>query len=944
MHPHHRSSDVTRNTLRPLLPGQNVQKGQIMKPKKKKVLPSYMTSYKVNIRSVCVKNLTDPTADIVNPYVVFRLKGGEQYAKTSVEHEACNVIFEDTLQIDGQCVGSDMLRIEVYTASDVSQPNIETDKCIGVQAIPISSLELGIVKTYIIRLFRTIEGTTKKNRSLKAGAAGVINFEMQIADMGTGVMFQEKPWSVGTLYRLWVHVDSCKNVPLNEGRLPNVMLVLKIGPCLNQQRQRTPVIFQNDNPIWNMLQCFYVDDYMHQTLHVSLMILKDNGVANKVSSLKIPISLTRTPGNIFKTQMMFQSKNRGEKPCIFSYRLQILERGQIPFDGKISMKRQKLMLKMNISDIKDLPEKDTSKEVRCVVRVGDVEKRSKALPISENINFDQNLTFYHITHSEYLSVNVAVDNKVIGKAKLLLTKFQLNTKIEEQYYKIEGAESGEVKFGFELFPDDEDHIEGDDEDGDDDQTPIDVPESPAKRSNVSSHSLVRKLLQNARNARTLASNERLVQSRRSRSNTPVTESTIIPSSNTTITTSTSEDGTTTTTTTTTTSENGTVTTKNVVTRVVNGQELPQLPGKSNFILERIASYQNSSSNTQSQNANIENQDEEAKDSHKKRSQSIGSGIVSKAIHFYSQAQDENNESQDKNQASSKNINSTNKTVSSTTTTTTRIVKTSNGNIVNKTESTTTSHSSNASKSLKDDTSNASKSLTANSQLTQKNLSSDSKKVIKTSKVSERNISIKEDGDFCSFSWESNNSLFSSSFTGYSNCSRSLDTTVSESSERFHHYGHPDNDQNYTIKPSFYQQIRGTLVSASNLTKFGNMVYAIVQLRGKGHVKHFKFSSKELDEVENPKFNTELNFERVKKGDSIEVIIYQKRENNEKDLPIAYGTLECRSLKNDEFVSYNIMLQKPPITLYVGKELDNINNFGNVNFLLNSSVEYKNLTF
>ncbi|OHT16313.1 hypothetical protein TRFO_13329 [Tritrichomonas foetus] len=968
---------------------------KIAKPKKKKELPNYMNSYKVNIRNISVRKIAPSKSSDTHPYVVFRLKGGQQFSMTQAHDHGVNARYDEIISLDGPCVGSDMLCFEVYNRR--GDQNIEKDECLGVQKISISSLELGVVKSYFIKLFKTIDGSSKKDRSTRAGSGGIINFEMQIADMGS-VQFVPKPWNVNVFYRLWLHIDSCKNVPLTKGEPSNPFLVTKINPCLNVQRHTTPVSFESMNPIYNTLQCFLVDDYMHQTIKVSLMNYENDGSVTKMSSLVFPTKLA-TPGKIFQSQMIFNLEH-ADKNCIFIFRLQLLEKDQIPFDGLVSMKHQKLMMKMRVYELKNLPDQYKDKKVKCVVSCGQAQKRTQLLNYTDPAIFDHDLALYHILQNMPMHIKVICENKIIDQVDIQLKQYFLNTLVEPKGYRLENLESGEVKFDFILLPDDEDHV--DEEEDENEAYEVSNVPAPVKPKNDEPVSLVKQLLEKVKQERmNLLKEQGKLGQQQSAIETTNKDSTVVK--------------------------------KTVIKRkMVDGKMVETVEEDNsnheqiNKTLELLAS-QATAEPTPGAKAKIvkrkivveETEDEFGDDSSKREKSPSKSSIIErtsstnnvpservstkktiirrkivngKVVETVEEVEDgstngtipskrnivERSNSSDITQPiervstkktiirkkivngklveeavdvedtdSSLQRNNSKGTVVEKTTTTqqqpiervsskkTIIKKIVNGKLVEQSENIEDVNTK-LEKSSKEVVVKA-EEIEPSPEIVERAVTIDETE--ETIKSSEK-LEIKNDDhdhDKCVFSWESNNSDYSTSFTGYSNCDcESLDTDISTSSENFHKHRHEVEckDDNYVVKPACQQQVSGILTKAENIPSLGDQVSALIQLRGKGGPKHFKFTTEEIIEATSkPVFNTKVNFERVKKGDSIEVIIFNK------EIPVAYASIECKTLKTAENESYSIMLERPPKYIYFGKELDKIESFGTLSLILSSSVQF-----
>ena len=212
--------------------------------------------------------------------------------------------------------------------------------------------------------------------------------------------------------------------------------------------------------------------------------------------------------------------------------------------------------------------------------------------------------------------------------------------------------------------------------------------------------------------------------------------------------------------------------------------------------------------------------------------------------------------------------------------------------------------------------------------------------IKLTRYVEREFDDNDD-THCHFNWNLDlTSDYSTDFTGYSQCSRSLSLNPSSNSERFH-YEEYHNVDIYDEKPIRDQSITGTLVNGSSIFKWENAksLYAVVSLHGRIREKHFKVQSNETDNFETPEFNTPIDFPRVKKGDSIFVTIFEKLENGTV-IPVCEGSKLTKELA--ESGNVELILEQPRHSVKP-KELSNyppLESFGKVNLNLNSKVSFR----
>ena len=198
-----------------------------------------------------------------------------------------------------------------------------------------------------------------------------------------------------------------------------------------------------------------------------------------------------------------------------------------------------------------------------------------------------------------------------------------------------------------------------------------------------------------------------------------------------------------------------------------------------------------------------------------------------------------------------------------------------------------------------------------------------------------------DNTHCHFNWNLElTSDYSTDFTGYSQCSKSLSLNPSSNSERFHYEPYHNVDI-YDEKPIRDQKISGNLVNGSSIYKWENAknLYAVVSLHVRAREKHFKVQSNETDNFESPEFNTPIDFPRVKKGDSLFVTIYENLEDGT-TIPVCEASKLVKELSEEGDVELTC---EHPIHSASPKELKNyppLDNFGKVNLHLQSKVTFK----
>ena len=200
----------------------------------------------------------------------------------------------------------------------------------------------------------------------------------------------------------------------------------------------------------------------------------------------------------------------------------------------------------------------------------------------------------------------------------------------------------------------------------------------------------------------------------------------------------------------------------------------------------------------------------------------------------------------------------------------------------------------------------------------------------------------DDPNHCHFNWNHDlQSDYSTDFTGYTNCSKTLSPTISSSSEKWHDPPHHEVDI-YDVKPVREQWVKGELKGGNNIYRFTSSqeLYATISLWGKAHEKKkFTVKSGSTSDFESPSFNTEFEFPRVKKGDVIHVLIWEKLKGDE-EIPIANGTIVCKELQDEQDVHLELEIPTRVTTRKERKRYEPIKTFGSVDLSLKSKITFK----
>ncbi|KAH0793346.1 C2 domain containing protein [Histomonas meleagridis] len=185
-----------------------------------------------------------------------------------------------------------------------------------------------------------------------------------------------------------------------------------------------------------------------------------------------------------------------------------------------------------------------------------------------------------------------------------------------------------------------------------------------------------------------------------------------------------------------------------------------------------------------------------------------------------------------------------------------------------------------------------------------------------------------------FTLGSYSSSYSTSFSGYTNCSTTL--SALSSSEEVYHIHKVYEKKEYKVKPK-NESLKGVIVGCNNLIKAdsdGSDTYVTLRLLGKEHAKGEMIKTQTIHDTQDPVYNKEFEFKKVKKGEELEIIVYQDHKIF-KDVPIGIAKISVRDLDDGEGEKV-IQLHRPP---KLPKILEKFTDFGVLKIRLNHHREF-----
>ncbi|OHT09544.1 hypothetical protein TRFO_21600 [Tritrichomonas foetus] len=433
---------------------QHAEHAESQKVKKLKV---YQTTYKINVRKISCKRLYNPNSDqTINPYVVFQVQGADARALTPAHAKTRGPVYTEELQLDGYCVGSDLLKVTVFTAKG-EEPSPE-DRCIAYAQIPICDLELGSIVSHTFKFFKSRDGKPLRDKRSKEGSAGTMTCEFHIADLGS-ISWEERKWGT-TYYRAWIHFIKAENVPLINKNQPSPYLFTRIKPASNVQEQKTSTCIETTNPVWNELHCYMADDYAHQIVKLTLRTDVD-GKPVDLATASFQLAQAR-PNEITTHNLSMNSGvgNPDEKGCIVRFRCQLLEKNKIPFDGSVAFKHDLFNVEVNVIEGKEITANPGDKPL-CVLNIDKNIKKTRESNQPTEPQWDHRILFSRVEQRRYLELKVQDKHHRFGNVRLHLTRFPLNQETDN-WYALHDAASGQVHLRIRLTRCDNDEIYDDD--------------------------------------------------------------------------------------------------------------------------------------------------------------------------------------------------------------------------------------------------------------------------------------------------------------------------------------------------------------------------------------------------------------------------------------------------------------------------------------------------
>ncbi|KAK8865150.1 hypothetical protein M9Y10_010684 [Tritrichomonas musculus] len=137
---------------------------------------------------------------------------------------------------------------------------------------------------------------------------------------------------------------------------------------------------------------------------------------------------------------------------------------------------------------------------------------------------------------------------------------------------------------------------------------------------------------------------------------------------------------------------------------------------------------------------------------------------------------------------------------------------------------------------------------------------------------------------CHFQWGNDGSTFTTSFTGYTECSKTLDDILKGQDFNHVHAVVEQKTEPKPPKPKRVEEVDGILFGCENLAVDQDehlTVYATVQLIGRSAIGKGKGTLVQTDNSNStsPHFNKDFKLEKGKLGDGVQVILYQQHSVN-----------------------------------------------------------------
>lgn len=172
----------------------------------------------------------------------------------------------------------------------------------------------------------------------------------------------------------------------------------------------------------------------------------------------------------------------------------------------------------------------------------------------------------------------------------------------------------------------------------------------------------------------------------------------------------------------------------------------------------------------------------------------------------------------------------------------------------------------------------------------------------------------EPGQQCHFVWGDDGSTFSTSFTGYTECSKTLDDILKgEDFDHVHEVIVPEKEAK-PPKPKRVEEVDGILIGCENLATLPDEplnIYATVQLIGRSAIGKGKGPLVQTDNQNSasPIFNKDFKLEKGKLGDGVHVVVYQQH-SQQGVLRIGTARIQIHDIKEGPNAPITVNLLKP----------------------------------
>ncbi|OHT05584.1 hypothetical protein TRFO_26661 [Tritrichomonas foetus] len=259
-----------------------------------------------------------------SPYIVFQFQGADPKMKTKVVPNNPDPVFNSSVILDGYFIGSDLLNVWVYNRDEENDP--ESDECIGFSQLYMNDFKLGSNQNFTIDLSKYNEKKKRIQKNSPKGEAGQLFCVFHLAQLDDEP-FMLKEW-VYPLYQAWFDVIAATNIPDTKNSHHRYYIKVGISPACNKQNYKTKSL-SNAIPVWNERYCILLDNYLQQTIEITLHNKVKNGEDEVLSVLRMPLSKCKV-GHVFEERILMTAVDERE-PAVLQYRLQIVAKGTDPF-------------------------------------------------------------------------------------------------------------------------------------------------------------------------------------------------------------------------------------------------------------------------------------------------------------------------------------------------------------------------------------------------------------------------------------------------------------------------------------------------------------------------------------------------------------------------------------------------------------------------------------